>query len=132
MRFFAYGSLRPGGSLHHLIERDVSEHWPGYIEGRLFLLPIGYPILVEGDRSYPVTGDVLEMPDSPIVLRRLDEIEATAVPDSPYLRVQRLVGSDRGDTMAWVYVCKDTELATVMSVSSELEDGDWFAHRSPG
>jgi len=131
MNVFVYGALRPGGSLFDEIQDMVHGETDAYFEGRLFVLEEGYPIVVEGPEAYPVTGVLLDVPESPISLERLDRIEGVRDPKSPYRRVQRRVGSDRGDEMAWIYVCKEDFFGSVMSACTELDQGDWFLHQPP-
>ena len=131
MNFFAYGPLRPGGNRHSEIADMVHGQCEGYFEGRLFVRDDGLPILVEAEPAYPVLGAMLDLPDSPVVLERLDAVIGTRDPRSVYLRVQRRIGCDRGDEMAWVYLCKDTEVATVAAGSEEILEGDWFLHSPP-
>jgi gamma-glutamylcyclotransferase (GGCT)/AIG2-like uncharacterized protein YtfP len=130
MEFFTYGTLRPGGDLYGQIEAVVVDDYEASLEGRLFVLPSGYPILVEAEPGYPIMGRILTLPDSPVTLQRLDRIEGSGRPDSLYLRVTRRVITARGDTMAWVYVCKSEHATGVLSSSQELIDGDWFGYRS--
>ena len=99
-----------------------------WLEARLFALPEGYPILLDSRSGYPVTGVLLELPDSPITLRRLDEIEGVKDPGSPYRRVQRRVGCDRGDEMAWLYVCRDDAITRVTANGTEVLSGDWLSY----
>lgn len=132
MNLFAYGSFRPGGSRHSQIEELVQDVCEGYFEGRLFVAAdIGQAILVETEPAYPVLGSMLDLPDSPVILQRLDTIVGVRDPRSPYSRVQRRIGSDRGDEMAWVYLCKDTEAAAVQDSAEEIPEGDWFLHSPP-
>ena len=109
----------------------VHGHCEGYFEGRLFVQENELPVLVEAEPAYPVLGAMLDLPDSPIVLDRLDAIMGTRDPRSVYLRVQRRIGCDRGDEMAWVYLCKDMEVATVAASSAEILEGDWFLLSPP-
>lgn len=131
MNFFAYGSLRPGGALHGQISSMVHGQCEAVLEARLFVFSDGYPIVVDGEPAYPVVGTLLDLPDSPVTLQRLDEIEGVRDPRSPYQRVQRRVHSDRGDEMAWVYLATYDAAAEVVMDCRELDHGDWFLERPP-
>ena len=126
MDFFAYGTLRPGGELYGQIQEVVLDECGATIEGRLFVLSEGYPILVLAEPGYPITGRLLTLPDSPVTLERLDRIEGVRLPNSPYIRVQRRIVTDRGDTMAWMYICKSEQAGWVLNAASELVQGDWL------
>jgi gamma-glutamylcyclotransferase (GGCT)/AIG2-like uncharacterized protein YtfP len=127
MNVFAYGRLRSGGGdLYDQVKDRVLETCPAVLEGRLFALADGRAIAVEGEPSYPVQGEVLTTADSPTILKLLDGLFEVRHPDSPYHRVQRRVLSDRGDELAWVYLCKHDALSHVFMDGSEIEDGDWL------
>lgn len=130
MNLFVYGTLRRGASRYDQIASLVYDECEAFIDARLFVLPDGEPILVEGEPCYPVAGELLTLADSPVILQRLDEIEGVRDPDSPYHRVQRRVQSARGDDLAWVYLCRSEAMGEVVLGGHELYDGDWLRHRA--
>ena len=132
MNLFAYGTLRPEASRFALIADQVVAQVEGSIEGRLFVLPEGNPILVEGSDAGIVKGELLLLPDLPQLLRDIDRIEGIAHPASPYHRVQRQVQTVRGDDIAFVYVCKPDRVSQVTAGATELHQGDWFAWSESG
>lgn len=127
MNLFVYGTLRPGASRFAAIEGRVSAQAEAWLEGRLFRLPSGEPILLEGGEASMVLGELLVLPDSPLVLRELDALEGVNTPDSPFQRVQRQVQSARGDDLAFVYLCKPDAVYSVLADGVEIASGDWLA-----
>ena len=126
MIVFVYGTLRPGASQHEKIEQYVQGAIEGMFEGRLFAMPDGRPIVVDGEPAYPVKGDLLFLADSPAVMEELDRIVGVKNPRSLFQRVQRQVLSDSGDNMVLMYLCKSSETHQVLEEGTELEEGDWF------
>lgn len=132
MNVFVYGTLRPGASRWAAIEARVTAQAEAWLEGRLFVLADGNPILVESSEAAMVRGDLLVLPDSPAVLTELDRLEGVVDPRSPYQRVERQVQSVRGDDLAFVYVCKPDVAYQVLADGHEVAEGDWFYYAPRG
>lgn len=73
MRFFVYGTLKPGEQYFRpYCEGKIVAAEYAYILGQLFALPFGYPAAIAG--SDRVGGYLLTFPDE-TVLSALDELE---------------------------------------------------------
>ena len=106
---FAYGTLQPGFAPDAIAEvaaklRPISQ---GFVYGELYELD-GYPGLVPDPASRNrIRGTVLELPDDPRVLRRIDNYEGydPSDPDScEFVRVRHPVELSGGGTLiCWIY-----------------------------
>lgn len=72
IRIFVYGTLKPGqANWERALSGHVRRRMAGFIRGRLFDLPTGFPAATAGDGR--VHGHVLHLPTA--MLARVDEIE---------------------------------------------------------
>jgi gamma-glutamylcyclotransferase (GGCT)/AIG2-like uncharacterized protein YtfP len=107
---FAYGTLRPGFAPQEMAPtvaklRVVRE---GFVSGNLYDLGTCPGAMLDPTSAKKIFGIVLELPDDPDVLRRLDEYEEfdPALPQqSPFIRVPCAVEIPPGGTLqCWIYV----------------------------
>lgn len=98
-RLFAYGTLRPGGRLHHLIEHDVFSSVPASAPGYQMWLPDHgmFPVIVAGEGV--VHGDVLEVLDGP-ALRSTIRMEESAGYVAKSLALQGLLVTHSAESLA--------------------------------
>jgi gamma-glutamylcyclotransferase (GGCT)/AIG2-like uncharacterized protein YtfP len=130
---FAYGTLRPGLAPAHIADlaaklRPMGE---GHIRGKLYDLG-GYPGAVpDASATNRIVGTVMELPDDPEILRRLDayeECDPLAPDTSEYVReLQRVELATGGSLDCWFYRYnwKPDELRAIAS-------GDWKSSANRG
>lgn len=95
---FVYGLLKPGFSLHHLVDPFVVRTVPGNVRGRLY--DAGVPA-ARFDESGEIEGVVLWLDDHiDEALRLLDDVEDEG---EIYRRVPVKVTTTDGPTEAWAY-----------------------------
>lgn len=97
---FVYGTLMRGFKNFHMAQRAGWWHsTPGYVEGYdLFILPFGYPAVVEG--SGQVFGELQLFRDLDDALSVLDSFENVG---RQYERVTTSVWTREGPRIAWMY-----------------------------
>lgn len=126
---FVYGTLMRGRPAHGLVARWVRAAQPATTEGRLFLMPPGYPALIAAPGSTPVRGEVLELGPG-FDWARLDEYEGCD-PDDPqgslYRRSLRAVHlRDGGASEAWCYwMPAEAEPSILGEGARRLDEGRW-------
>ena len=108
-RLFVYGSLQPGGTNAHELERVEGTWSPGVVSGRLMQAGwgagIGYPGLILDDGGEDVPGYVLESGALTTEWPRLDAFEG-----GEYARVETRVRLASGEAVAaFVYVIRNPE-----------------------
>ena len=70
---FVYGSLKRVGWNHQAFCADALSVEPATARGTLYLLPAGFPAMVEGDGT--VHGEAMTFPDLAAKLTELDRLE---------------------------------------------------------
>ena len=70
---FVYGTLMTGGWNHQALCADALSVEPATARGTLYLLPAGFPAMVEGDGT--VHGEAMTFPDLAAKLIELDRLE---------------------------------------------------------
>ncbi len=132
---FVYGTLREGGSNHAWLLRTHPEGLTrGWVTGRLFHLPTGYPALVPGpDPGVPppgpgwVWGDFVGYEDEgdlDSALADLDPLEG--VEEGLFTREILPVWLEGGQRyQAWVYLFHVERLSRLEREATELPNGDW-------
>jgi gamma-glutamylcyclotransferase (GGCT)/AIG2-like uncharacterized protein YtfP len=135
---FVYGTLREGGSNHAWLKRTHPEgSTGGWVAGRLFHLPAGYPALVPQpapDLSPPGSGWVRgefvgyeDEADLESALADLDPLEG--VEEGLFSREILPVVLDGGLAYrAWVYVFHVERLPILERDAIELPSGDWSSY----
>ncbi len=125
---FVYGTLRRGQRAHGLVAGAIRVE-PAWIPGQLWLLPEGYPALLDGPGR--VRGELCVFdPLEPSTLAALDAYEA-CLPGDParslYLRERREVHPASGDAaLAWVYVAPPGRRAALVACGARpLSAGVW-------
>ncbi len=112
-RVFVYGTLRPGGSNHHLLAGS-RHHGTCTTEAAYRMLDLGScPGVVEGGET-AVTGDVFTV--TPAVFRDLDALE-----DYPRTYTRTRIHTPWGE--AWMYIYRPRGRR-----APEIASGDWLAH----
>lgn len=109
-RVFVYGTLKYGGSNHHLLSRSRLLgrcHTPACYR----MLDLGdYPGIVEGGAT-AISGEVYEV--SPATLEKLDELE-----DYPLLYTRKLITTPWGES--WIYILNEADPS-----HPPVEGGHW-------
>ena len=135
---FVYGTLREGGSHHAWLLRTHPEGLTGgWVAGRLFHLPAGYPALVPGtEPEVPppapgwVRGDFVgyeDEADLESALADLDPLEG--VEEGLFTREVRPVCLEGGHRyQAWVYVFHVERLPRLQREAVEVLGGDWASY----
>ena len=135
---FVYGTLREGGSHHAWLLRTHPEGLTGgWVAGRLFHLPAGYPALVPGtEPEVPppapgwVRGDFVgyeDEADLESALADLDPLEG--VEEGLFTREVRPVCLEGGHRyQAWVYVFHVERLPRLQREAVEVLGGDWTSY----
>jgi len=126
---FVYGTLRPDGSNHGLLERVVSDVELAHADGLALYAARGFPYAApDPSPNARITGAVCVIDDRawPTALTRLDRLEGYQ-PDreaaSHYLRRLRPVVTASGvQTEAWIYLAgPHVDLTRYRRIPS----GDW-------
>ena len=106
---FAYGTLQPGFAPEEVAEVAAKLHpvGTGFVYGEIYELH-GYPAVAPDPNSKNrIRGRVLELPEDPGVLRKLDEYEGFDPEDpetSEFVRVRQTVEMSAGGTLeCWIY-----------------------------
>ena len=130
MRLFVYGTLRQGGTNHHLIFGSpflgVATTADSYVMVTQKSRSFPYIFKHSDHHTVPVQGEMYEINQE--TLRRLDILEGH--PDH-YRRQQILVTSKKGDAYACAaYILEDPDM--IQEITAELgtrfvfvRDGDW-------
>ena len=120
-KIFVYGSLKPGGWLHYLIEDSVERPQSGWVKGDMYNVGGRYPALALGSDSrvhgilYYVRDDI----DREVLFQRLDRAEGYP---TLFDRMSMLVyGEPFGAVMATVYYGVDDRLFK----NPIVENGIW-------
>ena len=109
-RLFVYGTLRPGHAPEEIsdVVAKLKPLGPGTIRGRLYDFG-DYPgIILDGQATAKVTGEVFDLPQDPSIIARLDEYEEYH-PKNPakslFKRLRTTVTlTDGSRKRCWVYV----------------------------
>jgi gamma-glutamylcyclotransferase (GGCT)/AIG2-like uncharacterized protein YtfP len=132
---FVYGTLREGGSNHAWLLRTHPEGLTaGWVAGRLFHLPAGYPALVPGPEPATPTpgpgwvrGDFIGYEDETELdsaLSDLDPLEG--VEEGLFTREILPVTLEGGQRyQAWVYLFHVERLPRLEREAVEILGGDW-------
>src|SRR5829696_6979985 len=127
---FAYGTLQPG--LAPTAMRDLVERFRpvgrATVRGKLYHLG-AYPGLILEPDAGLVHGQVLEMPDEPLLWRRLDSYEGFA-PDAPERSLFRRVRcsarrADGTEVQCWTYVYNGD-----VRRAATIPSGAWYPDRA--
>jgi gamma-glutamylcyclotransferase (GGCT)/AIG2-like uncharacterized protein YtfP len=103
---FVYGTLLSGQSAGGML--GGMPRRPAVMAGRLWLLPAGYPVLVDDDpEPLPLRGELVEL-SSQGVLMVVDLYEGGA--DSLYHRAEATARVEGRAIQAWVYRSSRTEV----------------------
>jgi gamma-glutamylcyclotransferase (GGCT)/AIG2-like uncharacterized protein YtfP len=122
---FVYGSLMSGMVHHNKVAALVKEIKPGSCQGVLYRLPVGYPVMVEGEGI--VKGEVLTLNNFKDIIKILDEFEgySPTTPDkSLHLRVEKLINVEgaKKPSTSFTYVLNPTRLPRE---ATKIETGDY-------
>lgn len=113
MKLFVYGTLRPGGYNHYLLE-EALHLGPAVTEPEFDLVDLGsYPAMVPGGET-AVVGDLFEIDEA--LLRRCDRLEGH--PDFYYRTTVTLSGNEE----ALTYLM----LPEKVTERPRIPSGDWF------
>ena len=130
---FVYGTLMPGHPAHELLAAYVLEARPAWTAGRLYLLPAGYPGLVDSPEG-EAHGQVLIL-RAPAPWPALDEYEGYDVDDplrSLYVRKVRPVHGAGDVTEAHCYVMPaESEPGIIAAGAEVLPGGRWAPPAAP-
>ncbi len=126
---FCYGTLLKGNCNHSHYCADALTIEPAVTTGKLYHLPMGFPVLIESDEGQ-VLGELMTFPDLQVALRRIDRLEGYDVrqpASSMYIRKVRSVTLlASGMTVpAYCYVWQ----APLPTGSVDIPGGYWQADR---
>ena len=119
MKLFVYGSLKPGGWSHHLLEGSVQNPREGTIRGRLYNAG-SFPALRLNDTNNKVYGVVYDVNEAAKValMQRLDILEGYPTlfdrTDDLHVRIGDVV------EIATVYFGKDESLFSYPVIKSGI------------
>lgn len=133
---FVYGTLKPGERNYWICADRVVESSPATVKGRLYDLPLGYPVLTPG--GDPVKGYLLCFKDATI-LQILDDYEqhdpaeieqlypGLAIEENQYMRQQLEVYDSRDQPLglAWAYTMTSEQISRLKG--KYLPPGEWSA-----
>ena len=120
---FVYGSLMEGEQSDGLLAAFPRRR--ATCQGKLYLMPAGYPALVPSPEGCPIHGELVELPSFEI-LHVLDHFER--VSEGLYLRREVRVSLGGSETAAWAYVLT-ADLARRRRLR-ELSIDDWRKFRT--
>jgi gamma-glutamylcyclotransferase (GGCT)/AIG2-like uncharacterized protein YtfP len=120
---FVYGSLMKGMIHHNKIAALVKEVKPAECQGSLYRLPVGYPVMVEGEGI--VRGELLTLDNKKDIFPLLDEFEGYS-PTNPekslYIRSEKTVMVEGKEVIAFVYVLNKAKLP---KEALQIDGGDY-------
>jgi gamma-glutamylcyclotransferase (GGCT)/AIG2-like uncharacterized protein YtfP len=124
---FVYGSMMKGMVHHNKLAAQVKELKPATCEGVLYRLPVGYPVMVDGQGV--VKGELLTLNNFKEIIKILDEFEgysATTPDKSLNLRVEKpvLVEGAKKPVSSFVYVLNPDKLP---KEAARIDSGDYRA-----
>lgn len=133
---FVYGTLKPGERNYWICADRVVKSSPATVQGRLYHLPLGYPVLTPG--GDPVKGCLLYFRDVTI-LQILDDYEQhdptdmeqlypdLAIEEHQYTRQQLEVYDSQGQPLglAWTYTMTPEQVSRLRG--KYLATGEWSA-----
>lgn len=124
---FVYGTLMKGFENHKNYLADyVLEERKGWLHGKLYHLPYGYPAVIEGDGI--VEGEIFSVRDIQEVLFRLDWLEDYNQPEGEdmYIRMKRRVRDEfKNERMCYVYLWSPERLDEILTKGVYIKDGSW-------
>ena len=109
LRFFVYGTLKPGEvNYERYCTNNVIASQRAISRGQLFALPMGYPAMTPGNQ--PVHGFLLTF-SNPTILATLDKLEGYHGDDRPYtvnlynrLEIEVFQSDGLSLGLAWAYL----------------------------
>lgn len=124
---FVYGTLLQHGSNHCLLAPYSVFNCPATVQGQLWHLPAGYPMLFAG--SGRVCGELVHYRDEQKLLAVIDELEDYYGPghqDNVYERTRLTVTDWTGVIYeAWGYCCPPGKEAWMQAGAIPVPSGDW-------
>jgi gamma-glutamylcyclotransferase (GGCT)/AIG2-like uncharacterized protein YtfP len=123
-RLFVYGTLlegQPAGGLLAGMPRQAAR-----LRGRLWVLPAGYPVLVDAADGIPIAGELVTLPHEG-VLRVVDVYEGG--PGSIYRREAVEVEVEGQRLAAWVYRAPEAEVRRAGARRARVDDWRRIAPR---
>ena len=121
---FVYGTLMPGQAAYALLAPHVLDARPAWTAGRLYLLPAGYPGLVDRPDGR-VHGQVLTLSE-PAPWGPLDDYEGYDAEDplrSLYVRRVRVVLVDGSPQPAHCYVIDQEAEGGIIAAGAQVVPG---------
>lgn len=124
---FVYGTLMEGfWNYERYLKPYVMDRRIGYVHGRLYHLPQGYPALIDGHRQ--VMGELLRCQSFTKALRVIDELEGYYGPGNAnhYERVTKKVYlPDEGPVEAFTYIYSPARVDELERYGMLVSQGDW-------
>jgi gamma-glutamylcyclotransferase (GGCT)/AIG2-like uncharacterized protein YtfP len=122
---FVYGSMMKGMVHHNKLAAMVKEIKPASTEGALYRLPVGYPVMVEGQGT--VKGELLTLNSFKDIIKIIDEFEGFS-PTNPdkslNFRVEKpvLVDGAKKPSTSFLYFLNPAKLP---KDATRIESGDY-------
>lgn len=126
---FVYDTLMRGMPNHHLLQEHMVQCLKATIKGKLYHLPKGYPIIIEGG-YWNVHGEAIKIHENSSLLGMLDELEGYFGPGNPDNKYERVEKEVHLPDMAWkvsaiVYVCPEEKRNEIIKTGLLVNGGDW-------
>lgn len=125
--FFVYGTLMRGCSNHSILEPYILSLRPAAVQGQIWHLPEGYPMLFAGNSQ--VYGELVQCCNEQEALSQLDELEeyyGHGHDSNFYERTLALATDLAGLTYdAWVYQCPADKEAVMKAQGIFISSGNW-------
>lgn len=124
---FVYGTLMKGFDNHEKFLSDyITEQKKGWMKGKLYHLPYGYPAVIEGEGI--VRGEIYYLRNIEDVLPKLDWLEDfnQAGTNEMYIRLKQKVQDENNSiSLCYVYFWSPKRINELLNTGVYIEDGDW-------
>lgn len=123
MKVFVYGTLRKGEANAQLLSDASCTAEQCWTEGTLYDTGFGYPAM-KPSASNRTFGELYEVNESELI--HLDQLEGYSEggKNNLYERIEQKVYTDKGETMAYLYVAGREDL-----LENKIKNGDWKEYR---
>jgi len=132
IHLFVIGSFGAGMVHRAKIQNYISCSMSARAQAKCYMLPVGYPVLVEAEGQDLVTGELVTLNAPRLFFHLLDEFQGVSAnfPEKGlHLKRQLTVQTDQGPTVVTCYFMNPTKLPREAIL---VPDGDWQSAMAKG